>query len=63
MKTSTRKIREKMFSTLDLLNGNIIIIESLRVIEGVIYSEDIRRDKIIFSLPLLTNKTNKINPL
>lgn len=63
MKTSTLKLREKMFSTLDLLNGNIIIIESLRAIEGVIYSEDIRRDKIVLSLPLLTNKTKKINPL
>jgi hypothetical protein len=50
------KVREKMFSTLDLLIGKII--ESLRAIEGVLYFEVIRRDLIVFSLPLspLTKK-------
>ena len=52
------KVREKMFSTLDQLNGKKI--ESLRAIEGVLYFEDIRMDQIVFSLPLspLTKKIN-----
>jgi hypothetical protein len=54
------KVREKMFYTLDQLTGKKI--ESLRAIEGVLYFEDIRRDQIVFSLPL-SPLTKKINTL
>lgn len=50
LKTCTLMVREKMFLTHDQLK--VKIFNSLKRIEGVLLFEDIRRDQIVFSLPL-----------